>query len=360
VTIAEQRAAAGPQLHPAAWLVWLAALSCSALLVSNPLYLALAALVCAAVYASAYDTPKGRALLPLVLMGLAFAALSVPFNMLTGSAGETALMTLPLWQAPGWLGSVTFGGDLTLEALLTTLSTALTVATLVLAAAAFNASVDHFRLLRLAPGALAPLSLTLSVATVVLTQSMEQTRLVAEAQRLRGKPARGLKALPGLVLPTIGRALDRSIQRAESLDARGLAGGGQASNIDMAIGVAGLGLSAAGAFAVFYYGSGPLPITAMIAGASVVALALLRGGGRQRTRFRPDVWTLSDSIVAGSATAGLVLVLAMRAGDFGGATYLPYPEASAPVFDLVGCMAFLLLIAPALPALLRAPLGAQH
>jgi energy-coupling factor transport system permease protein len=348
-------------LHPGAWLAWFASSCFCALLTSNPLYLALGALVTGATYVATCQTKKGQALLPFVLMGLAFAALSVPFNVLTGSAGETVMFSVPQFQAPGWLGGVTFGGRITAEALLIALGTALTIATLVLAAAGFNAAVDHFRLLQLAPKSLAPVVLPLSVAAVVVVQSAAQARVINEAQRLRGRRARGLRVVPGLVLPVLRHALDRSVQRAESLDARGFAGGSGGAKSESILGLGGVGLSAWGAFAFFYYGAEWLPVVALIAGSALVAAVLLRGGGRDRTRFHRDSWGALDTLVAVPAMVSAVLVFAMRVGEFGGATYLPYPYADLPAFHAAGATAFLFLFAPALVLLLNpSSLGAPR
>ena len=97
---------------------------------------------------------KGRALTPLGRSGLALAGLSVPLNVLMGSTGPPELASLPVLTFPSWFGGVTFGGTITGEALVTAAGRAISIATLVLAAAAFNAAIDHFRLLRLAPRAL--------------------------------------------------------------------------------------------------------------------------------------------------------------------------------------------------------------
>jgi len=199
-------------LHPGAWLVWLGCASVATFLTSNPLYLSLAFLVSCGVYVSVSGSPKGRALFVFVVMGLGLALLTVPLNVLTGSSGSTVLTTVREVRSPDWLGGVIFGGNLTAEALVSATSRALTIATLVMLAAAFNASIDHFRLLRLAPRAFAPLMLTLTIAALVVPQSIAHGRSVAEARRLRGRRARGLRAVPSLLLPTLQGALERSVQ----------------------------------------------------------------------------------------------------------------------------------------------------
>lgn len=349
---APARLASGP-LHPGAWLAWLAGGCAAVFLTSNPLYLSLGLLAATGVYVAVRDTAKGRALTPFVALGLGLAALSVPFNVLTGSSGPSVIMTAPSLTFPGWLGSVTLGGPVTGEALVTATNRALGIAVLVALAGAFNASIDHFRLVRMTPRALSQLMLSLTVAIVVVPQSLAQARAVAEAQRMRGRPARGLRALPGLLLPTLHGALERSVQRAESLDARGFGGGRPDSGVLPALaGVGGLGLCSWGAFGYFYYGGSLITIAMLAGGGALVAIALLRGGPRRTSRLRRDAWSARDGLVVASAAVSAGLVFGLRLTGAGDAGYLAYPDVVAPGFHAAGALAFALLMAP---ALLHAP-----
>jgi energy-coupling factor transport system permease protein len=344
---AVQFSASSAGLHPGAWLAWLVAVSVAAFLTSNPLYLSLALLASASVYASVRHTAKARALAPFVYLGLVFAALSIPFNVLTGSSGPSVLASAPTLTFPRWLGGVTFGGDITAEALVAATSRAITIATLVLAAAAFNAAVDHFRLLRLAPRALSQVMLSLTIALLVVPEATARARAVAEAQRLRGRRARGLRAVPSLLLPTLQGALERAVQRAESLEARGFGANASAANAPLvAIGVAGLGLALWGAFAHFYYGAGVASTVAMAAGAAGICVTLVRVGSPPAGRLRSDKWSAFDVLVAASAAMSIALVISLRLTGGGDADYLPYPEVVAPAFHPAGAAAFVLLLLP--------------
>lgn len=339
----------GRGLHAGAWLVWLLAISAFVLLTSNPLYITLALLAAAGAYLAVRDTPKGRAMTPFVLLGLALAVLSVPFNLLTGSTGDATLVELPSLTFPDWLGGVTLGGEATAEALVAAGTRALSIATLVLAAAAFNGGVDHFRLLRLAPPGLSHVMLVFTIAALVVPQGFAQAKAVAEGRRLRGRPGRGLRAVPALVLPVLQGALERSLQRAESLDARGFGGGrGAPSQWTALAGVAGLGLAAWGAFSHFYAGSGILSSVAMAVGAALVAATLYSGGARRRSFLRVDRLTDRDRLLLACAALSLALVLALRLADAGDVTYLPYADLALPDFHPAGAVAAALLLAPAL------------
>jgi energy-coupling factor transport system permease protein len=345
-------AASGPRverrgLHPGAWAAWLAGGSVAVFLTSNPLYLILGLLAACAVYAGVRESKKGRVLGPFVALGVLFAGLSVPFNVLTGSSGATELASIPELRFPSWFGGVTLGGAITAEALVSAAGRALGIATLVVLAAAFNAGVDHFRVLRLAPRALSQLAVAATIAVLAVPQALAQARAVAEAKRLRGLPARGVRALPGLLLPVLQGGLERAVQRAESLDARGFGAGARNGSALVALaGVVGLGACAWGAFAHYYYGPGIATGVVLGAGAALVVLALARGGGPATSRLFVERWTARDGAVALAAALAVALVLALRVSGAGDAGYLPYPEARAPAFHAAGALAFLLLLAP--------------
>lgn len=345
------RAVSAPQesLHAGAWAAWLLAVSAFVFLTSNPLYLSLALLSAAGAYLAVRDSPKGRAMTPFVLLGLALAALSVPFNLLTGSNGETVLAELPSVTFPDWFGGVTLGGAITAQALVAATARALSIATLVVAAAAFNSGVDHFRLLKLAPRGLAQVMTVFTIAALVIPQGLAQARAVAEGRRLRGRPGRGLRALPALVLPVLQGALERSVQRAESLDARGFGGrAGSPAPWSTYLGLGGLGLASWGAFSHFYFGPGVATALAMVCGAALVVAALYGGRGRGSSGLRVTPWTAADRMLLLASLLSLALILSLRVAGAGDATYLPYPEVAAPGFHAMGALGAALLLAPAL------------
>ncbi len=335
-------------LHPGAWLAWLVASCVAIFLTSNVLYLALGFLVACGVYLSVWDAPKRRALGPFVALGLLFGLLSVPFNVLTGSSGPTVLATLPQLTFPSSFGGVTFGGAITAEALVTASERALGIATLVMVAAVFNAAVDHMRLLRLAPRSLSHLMMVFTIALLSVPEGLKQARALSDARRLRGRSMQGFRAVPSLILPVLQGTLERSVQRAESLDARGFGGGAPpGGRLATLGGAAGLGLCCWGAFAHFYYGANIESSVAMAAGAGMVALAVIRSGGTKQRRLVRDRWHANDWLVLASAVAAVLSLLALRVAGAGGADYLAYPRVAAPAFHPAGVAAFLLLLAPA-------------
>jgi len=194
---------------------------------------------------------------------------------------------------------------------------------------------------------------------LLIPQAVGQARAVMEAQRLRGRAVRGLRSLAGLTVPVLAGALERSLQRAESLDARGFGSLDPAargrSRWTGLLSVGGLGLAACGAFAYFYYSGAPLAAgAAMTFGVVLVGLAVrVQGAGAGGSRYSHEPWTGRDGLVVGCASLSMALLILLRLLDAGDATYIPYPSVTAPAFHPLGALAFLLLLAPALVSTAR-------
>ena len=74
---------------------------------------------------------------------------------------------------------------------------------------------------RRCPPALYEVGTALVVALAVFPQLAESVQRVRRARRLRGEPGRGARGLRSLVVPVLEDALERSLQLAASMDARG-------------------------------------------------------------------------------------------------------------------------------------------
>jgi len=350
--LSASRAAAGERaVQAGAWLAWLVAASVAVFLTSNPFYLATACLAGLVVYESLPGGRRRRAYSLIVKIGLFFALLSIPFNVLTGSSGSTALVDLPRLSFPGWLGGVTLGGQVTVEAALYAAGRALRLVALLLFATAFNVGVDHYRLLRLVPSALKQLGVVATVAVLLLPQSFAQARAVAEAQRLRGRRMRGLRDAGAFVVPVLAGALERSIARAESLDARGFGSTpqGEATSIrTKALVMLAIGLAGAGVCLYLHGGDSALPALAVIAGAVAATMLAVRtrGSGVDATRYSHEPLARPSAIVIGCSTVALALLLTLRITGAGGIAYYPYPTAVTPELHPLAVLAFLLFLAP--------------
>ncbi len=160
----------------------------------------------------------------------------------------------------------------------------------------------------------------------------------------------------GVAVPVLESALDRSLQLATSMDARGygrrIPVGKSSRRLASGTTVCGLLLLAVGTYGVIdggsLFGLG-LPVLAVAAVLCGVGLAV---GGRRtaRSRYRPDPWRQPEWMVAGSGLVALVALMLARALDVPGLTvsFSPLAFPSIPLLPVVGILIALLpaVVAP--------------
>lgn len=303
-------------LHPAAWWAWAIGLAVAASRTTNPLLLCLIIGVLAVVVrARRSDAPWAALFRVYLLAGLVVVMFRIGLRIVFGGAyGTHVLFTLPEVPLPDWAVGVGIGGPVTLESVLSALYDGLRLAAIIACVGAANVLADARRLLRAVPSALYEVGTALVVALTVAPQLVESVLRVRRARRLRGGRSTGLRAIPGLLLPVLADALDRSLALAAAMDARGY---GRIADVSarsrhttgalVLIGLGGLGVGLYGvldATAPAWLG---LPMAA--AGSGAAALGLRVGGRRlRRTAYRPDRWQREETMVA---CAGLAAAIAM-------------------------------------------------
>ena len=343
-------------LHPLTWGVWLFAGVAIVFLTSNPLYVALIALSAIVVYA-AHRRGSHRALDVLLMAGLVTSMLTIPFNLMTGSTGATHLFDLPSLTLPGWLASVTLGGPVTAESLLYATTHAMTIVAVLALVCAFNASVDHFKLLRYTPSGLAQLGIIVTISLLLVPETLRRIVSLQESRRVRGYDA-SLRSLPALLLPILSEALERSVQRAESLDARGFGRLSLPPNAaETMAAIASLAISAVSSFAYYYYPSSRIAAVCGLAfGLSVIIVIGMRQARRSgATRLSHHPVTLADLMIVSAAVAGVAAMLTARAVSLGDVSYVPFPDIAFPQLHPLPAMACLSLLVPALSLAERGP-----
>ena len=334
-------------LHPAVWLVWFAAGLVMTMLTSNPLYHATIALAAIVVYAAAREG-RPRAFDALLVVGVLFATLTIPLNLVTGSTGPTELFPLPSAALPGWLGHVQLGGAVTAESLLYAADSALALIALICLACAFNASVDHFRLLKLVPPAFAQLGIIVTVGLVLIPETIAAAAATLEARTVRGHRMT-LAAVPGLLAALLGQALERSVQRAESLEARGF---GSLSDPPRAgeslLALSALAVLTGSGFAWFYAPDARLiwALSALPAAILLAVVAWRMGSRGTAVRLFMPSFTTADALVIAFLLAGVLAFFALRASGAAAITYLPFPTATVPPFHPIAAICCLLLLTP--------------
>ena len=322
-----------------AWVVWLLAGGVLVLSARNPLYLLLLLVISRIVQAACAAPDVGALRLPFWRLAAAILIFATLFNLLTAHVGETMLATLP---AGWWL----IGGPLTLEAAVYGFITGLSLVTLLSLFLAFNAIVPTAELAGLTPAALYELGLVLLVALTYVPETVRQFQRIREAQAIRGHRLRGLRDWRPIAIPLLVGGLERALNLAETMVARGYGATVQVSvpRRTRLLLLLGLVLALGGALRL---GWGAADGWALIATAALAIGLAYRGLSRGvvRTRYRARRWTWADTLVVVAALLPLALLWPLPGG--GGLDYASYPRLSAPPFSVVAGLLLLGLAAPA-------------
>jgi len=210
-------------LHPGAWWLWALGLAVAAGRTTNPLLLGLVLAVAGyVVVARRTDAPWARAYGFYLRLALAVVAIRVVFGALLGApVPGRVLVTLPEVTLPEWAAGVRLGGPVTAEGLAAAAYAGLQLATMLVCIGAANALANPRRLLKSVPGALHEVGVAVVVALSFSPQLVDGVARVRAARRLRGRPDRGLRGLRGVAMPVLEGALERSVELAAAMEARG-------------------------------------------------------------------------------------------------------------------------------------------
>jgi energy-coupling factor transport system permease protein len=327
--------------HPLAWLAWLAASAFLIVQVRNPFYLLILLLgtlvvkrICAV----------NTAILPFSVarIGLLILLFSTLFHMLTVHLGRTVLWTLPpFW----WL----IGGPVTLESAVAGAINGLALLALLVLFVAFSAAVPVHELSHLTPPALRDLGIVLLIALTYMPQTARHWQQIREAQAVRGHRIQGWRDWRPIIIPLLTGGLERSVNLAEAMVARGY---GSTGDSDQPIKIRLLLLGSLASILGGWVLSGWWPWSGWsLAGVGVLMIVFVyRWLGRRspRTTYRVRHWTKRDSLLVLSAT--LLLLPAGLDRLFGRSTlyYSPYPVFTLPPFEPLVGVALALIAAPAM------------
>jgi energy-coupling factor transport system permease protein len=344
--------------HPLRWFVWIAAACAATLLTRNPFYQALLfgiglLLIDSLQRVRLREEPEdGVRDNELPFSPLRFALFAVPagalFNGLISPFGDTILLQLP--PAIPYLG-----GPITAEGLAFGAINGLVLVTLFTTFAVLNLAVPVRDLISYLPRAFYPVAVVSAIAVTFVPGTLRQFRQVREAQAVRGHRMRGLGDWLPLFMPVLIGGLERALQMAEAMTARGFAAGHQdttarALPVAQLMSVLGMLLVLAGGVVRLIPGWGVVSPVLLFIGMGVMAAAIWRAGqGVRFTRYHRPRWRWADTITVIAAGAALVpLLLWPMTRD-----YNPYPLVSWPQFDvrlggaLLGFVLPVLLLPPA-------------
>ncbi|HEX7443951.1 MAG TPA: energy-coupling factor transporter transmembrane component T, partial [Acidimicrobiales bacterium] len=210
-------------LHPGAWWLWAACLAGAASRTTNPILLLLIGGVAVYVVAARRTSaPWSRSIVVFLRLGLVVIVLRVLLVIVFGiRLPGHVLFTLPHVPLPSWAAGVSIGGPVTAEAILVATVQGLRLAVVLVCFGAANSLASPYRLLRCLPAVLYEAGVAITVSLSFAPELVMAIGDVRAARRLRGRPTRGLSGLRGTAIPVLERALDRSLQLASSMDARG-------------------------------------------------------------------------------------------------------------------------------------------
>ncbi len=350
-------------LHPGAWWLWAIGLAAAASRTQNPVPLLLILVVTGLVVgARRSNAPWAKSYGAFLKLALVIIAVRILFQALlsTGAQGPTVLFTLPEAPMPDGSG-LKLGGQITLEAVLQAFYEGLQLAVILCCVGAANALGSARRLLRYVPGALYEIGVACVIALTFAPQLVTDAQRNRAAQRLRGRPTRGLRSLARLAMPVLEGALEHSVELAAAMDSRGYGRTTDAARVSrrltavllyggllgVCVGVYGLLDGTASAW---------LGLPMLLAGCVLAAVGIAVGGRRTaRTRYRPDPWALPEWLVAGCGAVAAVatFVNVSRAPE---QLYLATVTMVPPV-PLLACVGILVAV---LPAVLAPPQPVVH
>jgi energy-coupling factor transport system permease protein len=329
---------------PHAWLIWAATASILALILRNPLYLVI--ILLAAQLVALVWTPKDTGLqLSFGRLALTIFLFSILFNLLTVHLGQTVLLRLP---AGWWI----IGGPITLEAIIYGALSALILVTLLSIYQAFQGVMPASELIGVAPGALQSVGLVVIIAMTYVPQTTRQLQRVKEAQEIRGQAWRGLRDARPIMIPLLIGGLERAMNVAETMVARGYGSiGDRPGDMRIRAGMVIALFVCLGGWALTFWRPWPGRLALGIGVAAIAILYRQLGQKAPRTRYFPRSWTRWDSLFACLTLLPLAMV---AASPYLFAThnlfYTPYPLATWPPFDARQGAAIALLAFPALAA----------
>lgn len=265
--------------RPAAVVAWVLAALAVAFVDSDPL--AQAIVLAGAWVLRARRRADGRRLRPLAIGLAVLCVLTVAINGLLSHTGATVLFVVPAWIP-------LISGPVTAEAFAGGGSIALGLATAVSVTASLSVVIEPTDLVDALPGALHHAGAALGAALNLVPATAASFVAVRDAQRLRGWRPRGMRAMVDLVVPVLLGAIDRSVQLAESMEARAFGIGrrtslstGQRSSavvVTVAVAVAAVALAAvarAGGVSSWYpYPVPTVPASSPLALAPAILIAL--------------------------------------------------------------------------------------
>lgn len=336
-------------MHPAAWIAWVLMVMVVALTTTNPFYLGIILLSVILVAVMAPRTGTGVASFrALLFFGVGMLLISIVIATINGSYGDHILFTIPGPEIPDWLGGLRLGGPVSAEGLAAAAIRGVGILSVLLAFGVFNGAVSPHRVLRSTPAALFQASLVVTVGLTLLPSSIEDLRRVREMRALRGAPG-GIRGLPSLVVPAVIGGLERSMQLAEAMEARGYGAAPPLPRHARIAAAASVPFLVAGAWLWFY----ETDLRWLGGVAALAAIACLAWWWRtaarahRTTRYGDEPIGAIDRAGIFASLAALALAVGLRATGEGHLAYNPFAGLPTPELHPLGIVPALAIAWPA-------------
>jgi energy-coupling factor transport system permease protein len=332
-------------INAVAWALWLTAVVLLLSLTRNPLYIGLVLLWVAVVTGCATLV---QPLAPPILSPWRFGLVVVPtaalINGLNVHVGATVLLTLPPTLP-------LIGGPITLEALVYGAVNGLAITTLLAAFTLVTRVLTVHEVIGLIPRAYYPVAVVATIALTFAPLTLRQWQAIREAQAVRGHQMRGVRDWLPLFLPLLLSGLERALQLAEAMTARGFGDtAGQPLTPLTRVGLV-MGLSSVvGGLWLRLSGEATTADRLLVLGGVGLVIILLWLVGRRsvRTHYRPAPLQATDWAVIGGALATALLFLLPWPGlDRAALFFYPYPALTMPGVGLPLALATWGLLTPA-------------
>jgi energy-coupling factor transport system permease protein len=245
------------------------------------------------------------------------------------------------------MAGVRLGGPITIEGVLASAYDGMRLGVIFCCIGAANALTSPRRLLKSLPGALHEAGVAVTVALAFAPQAVAAVGRLRSARRIRGRSDRGVRRVRGLAIPVLEGALDRSVDLAAAMDARGFGRRGQTPasirHTTTALTLGGLLAMVASSYGLIDRGAPTMiGVPLLVFGAALTAAGFVVGARRGgRTRYRPDPWRTAEWLTALTGCVAAVAILAGPANQLTPST-LPLVAPALPVLPFVGLLVALL------------------
>ncbi len=327
-------------IHTYAWLVWLISGLVVLTTTRNPLLLILVDFVL--VIFQVWISPPGRkSLQMLIRFGGSVLTLSTVLNMLISRFGETILFKLP--------GTIPLlGGNFTFEALIYGLTNGLVLIGIFTLFMILNQVVSVHSLVRLIPQAFHPVAVVTTIALTFIPASQKQFEAIRDAQAIRGQQLKKIKDWLPLIIPLLIGGLERAMQIAEAMTARGFTAQSnrKISRFEKILLPASLIFIIAGWILELSDSlSFPGYWLIVVGIAFLIILFTISGKSVKKTNYSRELWTPASTwVLISTLLLAVIYILPLPGNSF--LTYDPYPVVKLPVFPILHGVFIMMLFMP--------------